>query len=210
MIKKIVFKPFLAILIATLCLTACQTRTYRGPLKAGDILFQDIPCSQSEAIKLATHSPYSHVGIVLYKDGNSWVFEAVGPVKYTPIKEWIQQGEGGHYVAKRLKNADKFLTPDAVAKMEALARQFKGKAYDWVFNWSDDQMYCSELVWKMYQRSTGLEIGDLQKFKELDFSNSEVKTLLKERYGNNIPWYEPVITPGQMFNSNLLVKVFSE
>jgi hypothetical protein len=209
--KKInVFRLFLAVLTVTLMFASCQPKPYQGTLKAGDILFQDLPCSQSEAIKLATHSPYSHVGMILFKNGNPWVFEAVGPVKYTPLKEWIQQGDGGHFVAKRLKNADKVLTPGALSKMEALAQQFKGKAYDWVFDWSDDQMYCSELVWKMYQRSTGLEIGALQKFKELDFSNPEVKALLKERYGSNIPWNEPVISPGQMFNSSLLVKVLSE
>lgn len=209
--KKITIpQMIIGALFATLFLTACHSTPYQGPLKAGDILFQDLPCAQSEAVKLATHSPYSHVGMILLRNGNPYVFEAVGPVKYTSLKEWIQQGDGGHYVAKRLKNADKILTPAAMDKMEALARQFKGKAYDWAFDWSDDKMYCSELVWKMYQRTTGLEIGALQKFKELDFSNPEVKAQLEERYGKDIPWNEPVITPARMFNSSLLATVLSQ
>jgi hypothetical protein len=180
---------------------------YTGPLKEGDIVFQDLACSQSEAIKLATHSPYSHVGIVLFKGKKPYVYEAVGPVKFTALKDWIAQGEGAHYVARRLKKADSILTPAVLLKMELVAGGFKGKAYDWTFEWSDDQMYCSELVWKIYQRATGLEIGRLQKLKEFDFSNPLVREQLKDKYGDDIPWNETVISPAQMFNSGLLTTV---
>jgi hypothetical protein len=183
---------------------------YTGPLQEGDIVFQDLACSQSEAIKLATHSPYSHVGIVLFKGDKPYVYEAVGPVKFTSLKDWIAQGEGGHFVARRLRKADQILTPAVLKKMEEVARGFKGKAYDWTFEWSDDEMYCSELVWKIYQRSTGLEIGHLQKLKEFDFSNPAVREQLKEKYGNDVPWDETVISPAEMFNSGLLTDVTSQ
>jgi hypothetical protein len=183
---------------------------YRGPLQEGDIVFQDLPCSQSEAIKLATHSRYSHVGIVLPKDGQLYIYEAVGPVKFTSIQDWIAQGEGSHYVAKRLKKAGTALTPGILQKMEKVAQGFKGKAYDWAFEWSDDKMYCSELVWKIYNRSTGLEVGHLQKLKEFDFSNPEVQAQLQEKYGSQIPWNETVISPEQMFESDLLKTVVSQ
>lgn len=113
-------------------------------------------------------------------------------------------------MAKRLKKGDKVLTPNMLKKMEAVALGFKGKAYDWIFEWSDDKMYCSEMVWKVYQRSTGLEIGKLQKLKDFDFSNPRVKEILKERYGDQVPWNEPVISPEQMFESNLLKTVESQ
>lgn len=188
----------------------CGPAPYKGNLQEGDIVFQDLPCSQSEAVKLATHSKISHMGMILLKNGNPYVYEAVGPVKFTPIKEWIAQGEGSHFVAKRLKKAHEVLTPDILKKMEAVALGFKGKAYDWTFEWSDDKMYCSEMVWKVYQRSTGLEIGKLQKLKDFDFSNPDVKELLKERYGDHVPWNEPVISPEQMFKSDLLMTVQSQ
>jgi|SRR5581483_8447093 len=192
--------------VSLVCSSGCGL-AYTGPLKEGDIVFQDLPCSQSEAIKLATHSNVTHVGIVLLRGGRPYVYEAVGPVKFTALNKWITQGEGSHYTARRLKNADKVLVPETLKKMEEVAKGFKGKAYDWTFEWSDDEMYCSELVWKIYQRSTGLEIGHLQKLKEFDFSNPVVKEQLKEKYGDDIPWNEKVISPDQMLRSDLLTTV---
>ena len=49
--------------------------------------------------------------------------------------------------------------------MKNEGEKFKGKNYDLTFEWSDDKIYCSELIWKIYKRSTGIEIwieGSLQ------------------------------------------------
>ncbi len=128
-------------------------------------------------------------------------------MKFTSISDWIKQGEGGHYVARRLKDANKVLNTAVLRKMEEMAKEFKGKAYDWTFEWSDEQIYCSELVWKIYQRSTGLAVGRLQKLKEFDFSNAAVKEQLREKYGDGVPWNETVISPEAVFRSNLLKTV---
>ncbi len=85
-----------------------------------------------------------------------------------------------------------------------------GKDYDLAFGWSDDKIYCSELVWKIYQRATGIEVGKIQKLKEFDLSNDAVKQKMKERYGNNIPMNETVISPGAIFDSELLMTVKSQ
>src|SRR5262245_816721 len=77
----------------------------------GDVVFQTSRSAQSVAVQLATKSPYSHMGIVYLSDGKPFVFEAVQPVKLTPLDAWIERGEDGHFVAKRLKNADARLTP---------------------------------------------------------------------------------------------------
>ncbi|MEZ4892959.1 MAG: YiiX/YebB-like N1pC/P60 family cysteine hydrolase [Saprospiraceae bacterium] len=63
-------------------------------------------------------SKYSHCGIVYRESGKFYVFEAVQPVKTTPLGEWIARGENGHYVVKRLKNADQILTPESTQKNE--------------------------------------------------------------------------------------------
>ncbi|MBK8555437.1 MAG: YiiX family permuted papain-like enzyme [Lewinellaceae bacterium] len=176
-------------------------------LRDGDLIFQTSLSSQSKAIQLATKSRYSHCGIG-YKEGkNFYVFEAVQPVKRTPLKRWIARGKGGKYVIKRLKNADQVLTPSALAKMKTIGNQFLGKNYDGTFEWSDNKIYCSELIWKMYQRSTGLEIGKLEKLRDFDLSSPVVKTKMQERYGANIPMDETVISPAAVFNSALLMTV---
>jgi uncharacterized protein YycO len=178
-------------------------------IKNGDLIFQTSLSGQSKAIQLATKSKYSHCGLI-YKEGNDYfVFEAVQPVKRTPLDKWIARGQDGKFVIKRLKNASEVLTPVALAKMKQVSQQFSGKNYDLTFEWSDDKIYCSELIWKVYQRATGIEVGKLQKLSDFDLSNEAVKKKMQERYGDEIPMDETVISPAAIFDSELLVIVKS-
>jgi hypothetical protein len=178
-------------------------------IKNGDLIFQTSVSSQSKAIQLATKSKYSHCGIIYQNGKDFYVFEAIQPVKLTLLSTWINRGKDGKYVIKRLKNGDKLLTPPVISKMKNIGERFKGKDYDLTFEWSDDKIYCSELIWKIYKEATGLEIGKLQKLKDFDLTNPVVKSKMRERYGNNIPLNEPVISPEAVFNSNLLITVKS-
>ncbi len=173
----------------------------------GDIIFQTSKSSQSKAIQLATNSKYSHMGIIYENDGQFFVYEAVKPVKLSPLSEWINRGENGHYVIKRLENADQLLTNSTLTKMKQIGEQFKGKPYDIYFEWSDDKIYCSELVWKIYKQATDIEIGELEQLSDFDLTNDIVKAKMKERYGDSIPMDEKVISPAAMFNSDKLVTV---
>jgi hypothetical protein len=173
----------------------------------GDIIFQTSKSNQSKAIQLATNSKYSHMGIIYKNEEKFFVYEAVQPVKLTPLVEWINRGENGHYVIKRLENADKVLTSSTLTKMKQIGEQFKGKPYDIYFEWSNDKIYCSELVWKIYKGATGIEIGKLEQLSDFDLTNDIVKTKMKERYGDNIPMDEKVISPAAMFNSDKLITV---
>lgn len=178
-------------------------------LKSGDLIFQTSLSGQSRAIQLATHSTYSHCGIIYLTDKGPLVFEAVQPVRFTPLKKWIARGQKGKYVVKRLKNADQVLTPAALEKMKQIGEAFKGRNYDLAFGWSDEQLYCSELIWKIYQRATGIEIGQLQKLRDFDLRSPEVRKKLRERYGEHPPLDEPVISPAALFDSELLITVRS-
>jgi len=176
-------------------------------IKNGDLIFQTSLSGQSKAIQLATKSKYSHCGLI-YKDGNDfYVFEAIQPVKRTPLDKWIARGQDGKYVIKRLKNADQVLTPTTLTKMKQVGDKFNGKNYDLTFEWSDDKIYCSELIWKIYQRATGIEIGKLEKLSDFDLTNEAVKKKMKERYGDKIPTEEIVISPASIFDSELLTTV---
>jgi len=169
-------------------------------LRDGDIIFHTSQSAQSIAIQKATHSRYSHMGIIFFRDGSPYVYEAINTVRYTPLKKWIARGDGGHYVVKRLREADRILTTQAVGKLRQAASQFQGRPYDLTFEWSDKRIYCSELVWKIYDRGVGVHIGRLQKLRDFDLSDATVKAKMKERYGNDIPMEEAVISPGEMFS----------
>lgn len=176
-------------------------------IKNGDLIFQTSMSGQSKAIQLATNSKYSHCGIIYSDNGQFYVFEAVQPVKTTPLDKWITRGENGHYVIKRLKNADQVLTAETLQKMKREGEKFKGKNYDLTFEWSDEKIYCSELIWKVYQRATRIEIGQLEKLSDFDLTNEAVKKKMKERYGDKIPMEEIVISPAAIFDSELLMTV---
>jgi hypothetical protein len=174
-------------------------------LRNGDLVFQTSQSAQSQAIQLATHSPYSHCGILFQEQGEWRVFEAVQPVSETSLAAWAARGKDGKVVVKRLRNADTVLTPAALRRLKAAGEQYRGKNYDLYFGWSDDRIYCSELLWKMYQQATGREIGKLQTLREFDLSHPAVQAKLQERYGKHIPLNEKVISPVRMLESPELV-----
>ena len=178
-----------------------------GEIQSGDIIFHTSLSNQSLAIQLATKSKYSHVGIIYAEGSDLMVYEAVQPIKLTPFNEWIKRGKDGHYVIKRLNNSGDILNPESISKMKAIGKKYLNKNYDLKFEWSDDKIYCSELVWKIYKEAFDIEIGQLEKIKDFDLSDEAVRQKLKERYGDNIPFEELVITPDRMFKSDKLVTV---
>ena len=181
-----------------------------APLRSGDVIFQTSMSPQCHAVRLATHSQFSHCGMIWKVGNEDYVLEAVQPVRITPLDQWILHGEGKKYVVRRLKNADKLLTPQVLQKMEAEGKKMLGKSYDAYFEWSDESIYCSELIWKIYKRAAGVEVGKLQKMKEFDLSSEPVKEIIRERYGDNLPVNETVISPQSIYECNLFETVRSK
>lgn len=58
-------------------------------------------------------------------------------------------GRHRRYVVKRLRDANARLDPDAIRRLRTEGERYLGKPYDLLFRWSDNRIYCSELVWKM-------------------------------------------------------------
>lgn len=166
----------------------------------GDLVFQTSHSAQSVAIQKATHSRYSHVGIVLFRHGRPYVFEAIGPVQYTPLQAWLARGMGARYAVRRPLRP---LTKAQLATLHRSARRYLGKPYDFTFEWSDRRMYCSELVWKMYH-AAGVDLAPLQQLGSFDLHDPLVKQILRQRYGDHVPLKEPVVSPAALLDSPLL------
>ena len=179
-------------------------------LKEGDVIFQRSLSAQGKLIAIATHSSYTHCGVLFLVSGQWEVLEAIEPVKFTPFNEWVSRGLGKKYVVKRLKNDDQILTPSMITQMRQEGNKMLGKHYDLLFDWSDDKLYCSELVWKIYKHNAGIELGKLQRLREFDLTDMEVRKAMAVRYGTKIPYEEQVISPAAIFNSPLLIQVVSE
>jgi hypothetical protein len=198
----------LATLLWSFGLFSCGNSDRYVP-RNGDIVFHTSLSSQSVAIQRATRSPFSHMGIVYVESGEPFVFEAIQPVKLTRLEDWTRRGEGGRFVAKRLRDADRLLTPANLAKMRAEGEKLQGKNYDLYFEWSDERIYCSELVWKIYKRALDIEVGKTQVLGDFDLSDTAVREKIAERWKGPAPVNEIVISPAAMFDSDKLVTVYS-
>lgn len=183
-----------------------QEKATTSKYKDGDIIFQTSESKQCEAVRIATNSKFSHCGIIYDINGKWFVFEAVQPVKLTPLEDWIKHGRDHKYVVKRLKD-DNVLKPEVLQKMKDYSQQFDGKDYDAYFEWTDNRIYCSELIWKIYKNAAGIELSKLRELKDFNLKDPRVQKILKERYGNDIPLQEKVVAPSDLSDSNLLKTV---
>jgi uncharacterized protein YycO len=174
--------------------------------KPGDIVFISSASGQGKAIQLATKSKYTHVGIVLQDKSGLMVYHAVEPVKKSTFEDFLKYSQDGQYELMRLKDPN-LLDAKTLAGITDEARKMLGKHYDLAFSWDDKELYCSEYVWKLYKHNANLEIGQLKPLESFDLSSPVVKQKLEERYGKNIPLKENMISPGDMHDSPLLVKV---
>jgi hypothetical protein len=144
------------------------------------------------------------MGLIFIRSGEPYVLEAAASVRYTPLRGWIKRGVSGGFVVKRLGTG---LDAQQVERLRATAQTFLGRPYDLIFEWSDTRIYCSELVWKVYDRALGVKLGDLQRLRDFDLSDPVVSAKIKGRYGTAIPLDEPVISPAAMFGSPALTVV---
>lgn len=172
-----------------------------GEFKTGDIIFHTSKSTQSIVIQKATRSVYSHMGMIVHKNHQFYVLEAIQPVKYTPLKQWIQRGVKQAYVVKRYH---KPLSEQQQQRLVQSAEKHLAKPYDLYFGWGDDAIYCSEIVWKAYHEALNIRLAPLQTLQQFDLSAPQVKNLMKQRYGTKVPLNETVIAPEAIFRSKVL------
>lgn len=191
-------------------------------LKNGDIVFQTSRSSQSSAILLASMSAYSHMGIVeIHSDGTPFVVEAVGPVKSTPLNDWIKRGLGGRLAIKRLGT----LSSNQAQSVLQAAHHYDGLPYDLFFMSTTNEIYCSELISLAFKNAADITLGKTQKAKELYLDNFAAKRLIAKRWqkhplcqSTGTATFEAcyaqileqeLVTPHSIFNDPKLELIFS-
>jgi hypothetical protein len=176
--------------------------------KDGDLIFHESTSRQSEMVRVLTRSRWTHMGVVFHDAGAPMVFEAVSPVRRTPVQQWIARGRDGEYVVKRLRDADTRLTPDVVKKMRALGKTWLGRPYDLQFRWDDQSLYCSELAHKLFREGAGVELGAIERAADMNLDDERVKRAMQKRFARGgFDPAEPVVTPDSIFNDDELVEV---
>jgi hypothetical protein len=205
-IRRLEMKKFFLVIMLFASVGANALGSNTVPqFKDGDIILQTSTSSQSEAIQLATQSKWSHVGIIAYRSGVGYVYEARGPVGYRKLTDFINSGSGKRYMVRRYKGG---LSSSQLSKLRSVGESFARIPYDLYFGWSDSRIYCSELVWKMYYRAMGVSVGRLEQLGDFDLSHPKVQKILRERYGNDIPYEETVVTPDALAVSSSFTTVY--
>ncbi len=171
----------------------------------GDIILIRSQTEQSMAIAEATQSNWTHTGIII-KRGNEWqVAESVGPLAVKPLSSFIGRSKNKTYKIVRNKK----FTPKMIPQLYAALYKYN-QPYDLFFEFSDERIYCSELVYKVFRDVTGTPVGKLQKNKDLKLDGPYVSKLIEDRLtaiGKDLNPEEPIITPVGLLDDNNLTLV---
>ncbi len=198
-------RRFVSILAAIAAGIAPLAAATPPPLREGDIVFSSSAHGRGAAIQAATKSKVTHCGIVFSKNGELMVLEAVQPVGAVPLETFIARSEPGTFTARRLKIP---LASAALEKGRDWATAQVGKDYDHRFLWSDDAIYCSELVWKVYQKA-GVELCKPRQFKDFHLDDPQVKKDIEKQFGSmdKLPREEKVVAPSDLLASPMLEEI---
>ena len=165
-------------------------------LKVGDILLQPLHCYACNLIEAQTQSEYSHIGVVIKKEeGNVFVAEAFGKVKVVSFKKFNQKTQKGLMVEvlrPRYVNHEIYTT---------YLNYFDSKPYDSNFLWSDEKIYCSELVQKLFVKLS----MTAPKEKPMTFDIN--RELWDKFFRGNTPEGHLGISPVDFKNSNLYIEL---
>ena len=182
---------FLCGIIMLLCLVAVNSysKPNANDLKEGDIVFQTSTSQQAPFIIAATHSPWTHCGIIIEKGDGLYVLEALSTVKLTPYDQWEKRGKGGIVKVKRYTDGS----------IKIKYKKYLGRPYDAAFKFDNDKWYCSELVYDIYKQQLGVKLCEPRPVS--DYSISGVAEQMKKRGINK---NQLVVAPSDLYNSNLL------
>jgi len=178
---------------------------FRYSPQEGDVVFQSLPHGDLvDAIEGITHSPYSHCGVVLRNDKNQWVvIESIFSVHETPLLLWEFRGRGADFTAYRLDPKYSPLIPDF--KKQLLS--YLGRPYDFDYDMTNDQaVYCSDLVYLTFDKTSGEKMGKLEKLGDLDWKPFE--PFIKSEQQGALPLNRIMITPASLARAPQLHEVY--
>ena len=184
-------------------------------LEPGDILFQDSDCGPfCESIEKVTNgvsgAKFSHVGLLTTNAANEYVIlEAItAGVVETPLDSFFTRSydENGNskVVVGRLKQEHKSLIPTALKFAEGQL----GRAYDDVFDITNDKYYCSELIYDAFKHANNDE--PIFQLQPMTFNDPDTKAIFPiwETYFHElnvaVPEGEAGLNPGGMSMSPYL------
>lgn len=178
-------------------------------LREGDILFARIPRYLFKKVAQATASWTNHVGIVLKCDGKWVVAESVIPfVQLTPLEKFLRRCDSGYLCLKRLNFE---LTATQIQAIYSEVHKQIGTLYHLGFNFDTRRTFCSKLVYEVFQRALGVEVGQIQRFRDLLETHpnpKQAKRFWWWYFWGFIPWERRFVSPANQLNAGILNTVY--
>lgn len=158
--------------------------------RVGDVIFQSSERNELiDMIEGSSNSHYSHCGIVDQVEGQWVVYEAASTVKATPMNVFIDRGRNDGFAAYRFSEAYQSDIPAIIEK----TRAYLGRPYDFRYRLDEEHIYCSELIYKAFEQTTGEPLGELVRLGDLDWRPYEA--LILELENGPVPLDRMIITP---------------
>ena len=210
--------------VAIFILNSCNTDDV---IQSGDIIFHTSQSDESEAIRIITGSNYTHVGVIMQdKDGYYNVFETGGKkatsgtstgdtatsgtatggtVRTTPLKDFIDRGDDSKFTVMRVRS----FSPPQKKPLKKAIKKFMNKPQDYHLRWSDDELYSSEFVYKIFLEAMEVKLGEFKNFGDFDLASNEAKKLMETRFPDGFNENEPVLSPQSLSKSPNLRLIYS-
>ncbi len=176
--------------LCLLVLTLVSAAPHRPAFRTGDVVLQTSASQLSLPIREATHSPWSHTGLIEVTADGVFVLEAISPVSCTPWGKWQARAVAGKVKVLRLKGLD----AAQARKSVEWARAMLGRPYDVRYGWDDETLYCSELVVKALEHGSGVRVGHFDRLDALDLSPQSQALAAKLQ----VPLSTEVVTPAAL------------
>jgi hypothetical protein len=169
----------------------------------GDIIFQQLKGELPNQISEITGSPINHCGLIVVKGNDIFVLEAAAKVVLTPIETWTRRGNDRKFALLRAKTQDD-KTAENVVKC---GDKFLGRPYDFEYRLDDENIYCSELVYKAYKKGAGIKVGNLTPLERLNYKGHE--EFIRKLTGE-LPLEREIITPVELYKSKYFTKIYDD
>lgn len=180
---------FILLIISMLLLAGCGNSIDVANLQEGDVVFIESQSSQSPYIKVGTMSKWTHCGVVVNTPEGLKILEASKTVRLTPFAKFIGSAKNDNWAVKR---------PDQKLEKSISYSKYLGMPYDLEFKFNNGKMYCSELVWLVYQ-DQGVELCKPRKVSSFICTRiPRVKKLMQKR---NISMEQTAVAPVDLYKA---------
>ena len=196
---------FISLFLAFCCTFAWAEKPTESQFQCGDIIFIALRTHAGWYICKTTGSPVSHVGIIDKNEaGETRVLHAGTTVEEISLSAFLKYGNGKIAVVRY-----PFANKNDRESFINTARSFLGVPYDMKYRIDNEEIYCSELIYRAFLE--GLELVPTP-LKEMDYKSAgdKVWQFWVRFFKGDVPQGELGIGPGAILSDPDYVTVINE